>query len=130
MVDNLIANCAKACPAASASKVSVFNYYIMIIEIHEDEQMCIKLRDLVDMVLLLLFVASRQFVLLLLPLLETEVWLCNGMHMIKTHSGIGQETDLTALYLEPFHDCIAECLPSLQLQRKYSRCAEHLLTFG
>ncbi|KAL5776170.1 hypothetical protein ACOSP7_009096 [Xanthoceras sorbifolium] len=119
MVDNLIANCAKACPAASASKVSVFNYYIMIIEIHEDEQMCIKLRDLVDMVLLLLFVASRQFVLLLLPLLETEVWLCNGMHMIKT-----------ALYLEPFHDCIAECLPSLQLQRKYSRCAEHLLTFG
>ncbi|KAL5845731.1 hypothetical protein ACOSQ3_009255 [Xanthoceras sorbifolium] len=95
MVDNLIANCAKACPAASASKVSVFNYYIMIIEIHEDEQMCIKLRDLVDMVPLLLVVASRQFV----PLLETE----------------------TALYLEPFHDCIAECLPSLLLKRKYSR---------
>ncbi|KAL5776167.1 hypothetical protein ACOSP7_009093 [Xanthoceras sorbifolium] len=115
MVDNLIANCAKACPAASASKVSVFNYYIMIIEIHEDEQMCIKLRDLVDMVLLLLVVASRQFVLLLLPLLETE-----SRSILQTHSGIGQETDLTALYLEPFHDCIAECLPSLQLKRKYS----------
>ncbi|KAL5845758.1 hypothetical protein ACOSQ3_009282 [Xanthoceras sorbifolium] len=41
--------------------------------------------------------------------------------ILQTHSGIGQETDLTALYLEPFHDCIAECLPSLLLKRKYSR---------
>ncbi|KAK0577897.1 hypothetical protein LWI29_001979 [Acer saccharum] len=29
---------------------------------------------------------------------------------LQTHLGIGQERDLTALYLEPIHDCIAECL--------------------